>query len=187
MDHKIIYMCFFTLEPFRIPETISYSGKIRGSTSSVRVQCTHYQALPYTALRAPSLTTSTPCELCEGVGVWVWVFSPCACVITGKILSSYKVLLAYLQLYKMARITAPELEQFIVATVELTGRVLGAGAYGSVEEVEIPGAKVAAKKLHQQQLVNLGSPQQVDLFLAPLFVSIDYIYWLIFPHRLKNG
>ncbi len=60
----------------------------------------------------------------------------------------------------MARITAPELEQFIVATVQLTGRVLGAGAYGSVEEVEIPGATVAAKKLHQQ-LVNLGSPQQV--------------------------
>ena len=71
---------------------------------------------------------------------------------------------------KMAnRITAPELEQFIVATVELTGRVIGAGAYGSVEEVEIPGATVAAKKLHQQ-LVNLGSPQQVDLFLAHLLI-----------------
>ena len=64
--------------------------------------------------------------------------------------------------YKMARITAPELEQFVVSTVQLTGRVLGTGAYGSVEEVEIPGATVAAKKLHQQ-LVNLGSPQQVDL------------------------
>ncbi len=62
---------------------------------------------------------------------------------------------------KMAtRITSPELEQFTVTTVELTGRVLGAGAYGSVEEVEIPGATVAAKKLHQQ-LINLGSPQQV--------------------------
>ncbi len=57
-------------------------------------------------------------------------------------------------------ITAPELEQFTVTTVHLTGRVLGAGAYGSVVEVEIPGAKVAAKKLHQQ-LVNLGSPLQV--------------------------
>ncbi len=65
---------------------------------------------------------------------------------------------------EMARITAPELEQFVVATVELTGRVLGAGAYGSVEEVEIPGATVAAKKLHQQ-LVNLGSPQQVRTYV----------------------
>ncbi len=63
-------------------------------------------------------------------------------------------------IYKMARITAPELEQFIVATVQLTGRVLGEGAYGSVEEVEIPGATVAAKKLHPQ-LVKLGSSQQV--------------------------
>ncbi len=59
-------------------------------------------------------------------------------------------------------VTAPdrELEQFIVSTVQLTGRVLGAGAYGSVEEVEIPGATVAAKKLHET-LFNLDSPQQV--------------------------
>ena len=59
------------------------------------------------------------------------------------------------------RITAPELEQFVVDKVQLTGVTLGAGAYGSVEEVEIPGARVAAKKLHPQ-LINLGSPQQVS-------------------------
>ena len=58
------------------------------------------------------------------------------------------------------RITAPQLEQFVVIDVQLTGKILGAGAYGSVEEVEIPGARVAAKKLHTQ-LINLGSPQQV--------------------------
>ncbi len=78
----------------------------------------------------------------------------------------------------MARITAaPELEQFIVATVQLTGRVLGAGAYGSVEEVEIPGATVAAKKLHQQ-LVNLGSPQQARRYTYRLLSTLDYIYRL---------
>ena len=60
------------------------------------------------------------------------------------------------------RITAPQLEQFVVVDVQLTGETLGAGAYGSVEEVEIPGARVAAKKLHTQ-LINLGSPQQVIL------------------------
>ena len=59
------------------------------------------------------------------------------------------------------RVTAPELEQFVVVNVHLTGVTLGAGAYGSVEEVEIPGARVAAKKLHTQ-LINLGSPQQVN-------------------------
>ena len=58
------------------------------------------------------------------------------------------------------RVTAPELEQFVVVDVQLTGVSLGDGAYGSVEEVEIPGARVAAKKLHTQ-LINLGSPQQV--------------------------
>ena len=59
-----------------------------------------------------------------------------------------------------SRITAPQLEQFVVVDVQLTGVSLGAGAYGSVEEVEIPGTRVAAKKLHTQ-LINLGSPQQV--------------------------
>ena len=47
-----------------------------------------------------------------------------------------------------------------VVDVQLTGVTLGAGAYTRVEEVEIPGARVAAKKLHTQ-LINLGSPQQV--------------------------
>lgn len=59
------------------------------------------------------------------------------------------------------KVTAPELEQFVVTNVQLTGRILGTGAYGSVEEVEIPGARVAAKKLHSQ-LINLGSPEQVN-------------------------
>ena len=57
-------------------------------------------------------------------------------------------------------VTAPELDQFLVDNVQLTGVNLGAGAYGSVEEVEIPGARVAAKKLHSR-LVHLGSPEQV--------------------------
>ena len=56
--------------------------------------------------------------------------------------------------------TDSELEQFVVEGVQLTEKQLGAGAYGSVEEVEIPGARVAAKKLHTQ-LINLGSPEQV--------------------------
>ena len=60
------------------------------------------------------------------------------------------------------RLTTPELEPFIVATVRPTGRKLGAGAYGSVVEVEIPGASVAAKKLHDS-LVQFGSEQQVRM------------------------
>ena len=72
-----------------------------------------------------------------------------------------------------SRITAPQLEQFIVVDVQLTGVSLGAGAYGSVEEVEIPGARVAAKKLHTQ-LINLGSRQQVANYCTS-FTSIQEI------------
>ena len=73
-----------------------------------------------------------------------------------------------------SRIAAPQLEQFVVVDVQLTGVSLGTGAYGSVEEVEIPGARVAAKKLHTQ-LINLGSPQQVSIILLSLKAKD---YWM---------
>ena len=50
----------------------------------------------------------------------------------------------------------PELQQFVVANVQPTGRELGTGAYGSVEEVEIPGATCAAKRIHEI-LLHTGS------------------------------
>ena len=43
----------------------------------------------------------------------------------------------------------PGLRPFLLLNVRLTGTTIGAGAYGSVEEVEIPGAKCAAKKIHE--------------------------------------
>ena len=42
-----------------------------------------------------------------------------------------------------------ELQQFVLPNVRLTGRRLGAGSYGSVEEVVILGALCAAKKIHE--------------------------------------
>ena len=42
----------------------------------------------------------------------------------------------------------PELRPFLLSNVRLTGTRIGAGAYGSVEEVAIPGAICAAKKIH---------------------------------------
>ena len=42
----------------------------------------------------------------------------------------------------------PELGEFVLAGVRLTGVKIGSGAYGSVEEVAIPGAICAAKRLH---------------------------------------
>ena len=61
-----------------------------------------------------------------------------------------------------AKVTDPRLDEFVVEGVQLTGNQLGVGAYGSVEEATIPGAVVAAKKLHSQ-LINLGSPHQVEI------------------------
>ena len=42
----------------------------------------------------------------------------------------------------------PELQPFLLSNVRLTGVRIGAGAYGSVEEVAVPGAICAAKKIH---------------------------------------
>ena len=42
----------------------------------------------------------------------------------------------------------PELRPFVLSNVRLTGTRIGAGAYGSVEKLEIPGAVCAAKKIH---------------------------------------
>ena len=42
-----------------------------------------------------------------------------------------------------------ELGPFILSNVRLTGIRIGSGAYGSVEEVVIPGAICAAKKIHE--------------------------------------
>ena len=43
----------------------------------------------------------------------------------------------------------PDLSPFVLPNVRLTGIRIGAGAYGSVEEVVIPGAICAAKKIHE--------------------------------------
>ena len=60
------------------------------------------------------------------------------------------------------RITAPELEHFIIADVQLTGVTLGSGAYGSVQEVNTPFTTAAAKILHPH-LINLDSSQKVAI------------------------
>ena len=43
----------------------------------------------------------------------------------------------------------PELQPFLLSNVLLTGTTIGVGAYGSVEEVAVPGAICAAKTIHQ--------------------------------------
>lgn len=54
----------------------------------------------------------------------------------------------------------PELQQFVIPNVRPTGRELGRGSYGAVEEVEIPGATCAAKTIHET-LLRFGSEDEV--------------------------
>ena len=42
----------------------------------------------------------------------------------------------------------PDLRPFLLSNARPTGRTIGSGSYGSVEEVAIPGAMCAAKKVH---------------------------------------
>ena len=48
-----------------------------------------------------------------------------------------------------ALLNNPQLQQFIIPNVQSTGRNLGGGAYGYVEELEINGLICAGKKIHE--------------------------------------
>ena len=43
----------------------------------------------------------------------------------------------------------PNLQRFLIANVRPTGRQLGVGSYGSVEELEVSGVVCAGKKIHE--------------------------------------
>ena len=45
-----------------------------------------------------------------------------------------------------------ELQQFILPEVRPTGKRLGVGSYGSVEELEVNGLMCAGKRLHEELL-----------------------------------
>ena len=46
----------------------------------------------------------------------------------------------------------PELQQFVLSDVQPTGRKLGVGSYGSVEELLANGLVCAGKRLHEMLL-----------------------------------
>ena len=64
----------------------------------------------------------------------------------------------------------PELQPFLLSNVRLTGVRIGAGAYGSVEEVAVPGAICAAKKIHEVFLDRSEIPATEILKSAAQFV-----------------
>ena len=70
---------------------------------------------------------------------------------------------------QQATIRLPGLDPFEIPHVRLTGRKLGDGSYGSVEEVEIPGSICAGKKVHELYL-RIGSPADIN-HIQNAFVS----------------
>ena len=64
----------------------------------------------------------------------------------------------------------PKLQPFLLPNVRLTGVRIGAGAYGSVEEVAVPGAICAAKKMHEVFLDRSEIPATVICKAAVQFV-----------------
>ena len=48
--------------------------------------------------------------------------------------------------------SSPELQQFLIPDVRPTGKQLGVGSYGSVEELEMNGLVCAGKRLHDALL-----------------------------------
>ena len=65
---------------------------------------------------------------------------------TGKLCFSHPF--ARLKMAATFLLQHADLRPFVLHNVRLTGRNIGTGSYGSVEEVDIPGAICAAKKIH---------------------------------------
>ena len=82
------------------------------------------------------------------------------------------------------RVEIPDLSSFVVPNVRPTGRELGKGAYGSVEEVEIPGAVCAAKKIHTEFL-NIGSREDISHMIYKFASECRLMSTLRHPHIVQ--
>ena len=56
----------------------------------------------------------------------------------------------------------PELQRFVLRRVRTTGRQLGVGSYGCVEELEMNGLVCAGKRLHEA-LLEQGNAGVADI------------------------
>ena len=100
----------------------------------------------------------------------------------------------------------PVLQRFLIANARQTGRHLGAGSYGSVEELEVSGVVCAGKKIHEilieqgnfgtdnivsryveecQLMSDLGHPHLVQ-FLGVCFLPDSTLPVLVMERLLTN-
>ena len=69
----------------------------------------------------------------------------------------------------------PELQQFVLPEVRPTGRQLGVGSYGSVEELEMNGLVCAGKRMHDALLEqgNIGATNIARKYLEECQVRLS--------------
>ena len=74
----------------------------------------------------------------------------------------------------------PELQRFVLHRVHPTGRQLGMGSYGSVEELEVNGVVCAGKRLHEALLEqgNAGVADIARKYLSECQVTSKLLYTL---------
>ena len=84
---------------------------------------------------------------------------------------------------RLALQEAPELRPFIIPGVRPTGRALGGGSYGTVEELEIEGVICAGKKVYDALIdpENEGAQRMVDKYYAECRLLSD----LRHPHIVQ--
>ncbi len=74
----------------------------------------------------------------------------------------------------------PEIRCFLLENVRPTGRTLGVGSYGSVEEVEVDGVVCAGKKIHEV-LINQG----VEIIARKYVAECQLMSDLRHPHIVQ--
>ena len=69
-----------------------------------------------------------------------------------------------------------ELQRFVLPEVQTTGRELGEGSYGSVEELKVKGLVCAGKRLHKALVEqgNAGVEKIVSSFLKECKVTWSF-------------
>ena len=85
----------------------------------------------------------------------------------------------------MSLLNARELQPFVVADVRVTGRVLGEGSYGSVEEAKIPGATCVVKKLHEALLPPPTEAHGADRMAATFVAECRLMSTVRHPHIVQ--
>lgn len=80
----------------------------------------------------------------------------------------------------------PGLQDFVLPNVRFTGNKIGAGAYGSVEEVEIPGARCAAKKVFDPFLDPSEVPAaEIQRYVSKFVEECQLMSTLRHPHIVQ--